>query len=151
LFPTEDASSYTAPTLNYFMDSPTELSAFTERSWQVTSNGHTYTIRLALHHQGTDAAADSFVSMAKRVVDQEIAVFGETPAYDPGSYTFIADYLPWVTGDGMEHRNSTILASTRSLADASRGLLGTLAHEFFHSWNMKRIRSRAIEPFDFSR
>ncbi len=151
LFPTDDPNTFTAPNLNYFMDSPTELSAFIERSWQVTSNGHTYTLRIALHHQGTDAQADSFAEMAKRIVDQEIQVFGETPAYDPGTYTFICDYLPWVTGDGMEHRNSTILASTRSLATNARGLAGTLAHEFFHSWNMKRIRSRAIEPFDFSR
>ncbi|HEY2804857.1 MAG TPA: hypothetical protein VGI92_03275 [Gemmatimonadales bacterium] len=151
LFPTSDATTFTAPNLNYFMDSPTELSAFTERTWQVSSGGHNYTLRLAIHHLGTEAEADSFASMAKRVVDQEIAVFGETPAYDPGTYTFIADYLPWVTGDGMEHRNSTILASTSSLATSAQGLLGTLSHEYFHSWNMKRIRSRAIEPFDFAR
>jgi len=51
----------------------------------------------------------------------------------------------------MEHRNSTFISSTASLAQNSLGLLGTLSHEYFHSWNMKRIRSRALEPFDFER
>ncbi len=151
LIPTSDSTTFTAPNLDYFMDCPTELSAFTLREWQVSGGGHPATLRLALHHLGTEAEADSFALMARRVVDQEIAVFGETPAYEPGSYTFICDYLPWATGDGMEHRNSTILASTTSLATAAQGLLGVLAHEYFHSWNMERIRSRGIEPFDFDR
>jgi predicted metalloprotease with PDZ domain len=49
----------------------------------------------------------------------------------------------------MEHRNSTILSSTASLARAASGLLGTLSHEFFHSWNVERIRPAMLEPFDF--
>lgn len=151
LHPTNDSTTFTAPDLGYFMDSPTELSAFTLREWPVTSGGRASTMRLAIHHLGTEAEADSFAAMAKRVVDAQIAIFGETPAYETGSYTFIADYLPWATGDGMEHRNSTILASTASIQTAARGLIGTLAHEYFHSWNMERIRDRALEPFDFSR
>jgi predicted metalloprotease with PDZ domain len=51
----------------------------------------------------------------------------------------------------MEHRNSTVLASTGSLASNATGLLGTLSHEFFHSWNVERIRPTSLEPFDFTR
>jgi predicted metalloprotease with PDZ domain len=76
-------------------------------------------------------------------------LFGETARYDHGTYTFIADYLPWASGDGMEHRNSTILSSTASLGQAASGLLGTLSHEFFHSWNVERIRPKMLEPFNF--
>lgn len=151
LVPTAQAMTFTAPNLQYLMDSPTELSDFTLRSWTVTVDGRTDTLRLALHHTGTEAEADSFAALAKRVVAQGIAVFGETAGYDHHTYTFIADYLPWASGDGMEHRNSTIISSTGSLARNANGLLGTLSHEFFHSWNMERIRSRAIEPFDFTR
>lgn len=51
--------------------------------------------------------------------------------------------------DGMEHRNSTVLTSTGSLEGDALALLGTVAHEFFHVWNMERIRAAALEPFDF--
>jgi len=151
LFPTADEFSFTAPGLQYFMDSPTELSRFTLREWTATAGGKSYPIRLALHHLGTEAEADSFATLARKVVAAHMAVYGEPPAYDVGRYTFIADYLPWASGDGMEHRNSTILTSTGSLAENMGGLIGTVSHEFFHSWNVERIRPRSLEPFDFTR
>ena len=78
-------------------------------------------------------------------------VFGELPDFDAGTYTFLADYLPSASGDGMEHRNSTVLTSTGSLDNASerRGLISTAAHELFHVWNVERIRPASLEPFDF--
>ncbi|HWA59423.1 MAG TPA: PDZ domain-containing protein [Gemmatimonadales bacterium] len=151
LFPTSDPFTFTAPGLQYFMDSPTELSNYTLREWKVTVGGKTWPIRLALHHTGTEAEADSFAGLAKRVVEAHMTVYREAPRYDVGYYTFIADYLPWASGDGMEHRNSTIISSTTSLAKNMGGLLGTLSHEFFHSWNVERIRPRGLEPFDFTR
>jgi predicted metalloprotease with PDZ domain len=150
LFPTSDPFTFTAPGLQYFMDSPTELSHYTLREWTVTAGGKSYPIRLALHHTGTEAEADSFAVLARKVVDAHMTVFGEPPRYDVGNYTFIADYLPWASGDGMEHRNSTIISSSGSLAQNMNGLLGTLSHEFFHAWNVERIRPRGLEPFDFT-
>ncbi|HEY7818472.1 MAG TPA: hypothetical protein VIG29_09645, partial [Vicinamibacteria bacterium] len=76
------------------------------------------------------------------------AIFGELPQFEYGVYTFIADYLPYASGDGMEHRNSTVLTSSRSLEDPLDNI-GTLAHEFFHAWNVERVRPRSLEPFDF--
>ena len=151
LFPAGDGFSFTAPGLQYFMDSPTELSHFTLREWIVTAGGKSYPMRLALHHLGTEAEADSFAVLAQKVVAGHMAVYREPPAYDVGGYTFIADYLPWASGDGMEHRNSTILTSSGSLAQNMGGLIGTVSHEFFHSWNVERIRPRSLEPFDFTR
>lgn len=151
LEPTSDAYVFTAPDLQYFMDSPTELSDFAERSWQVDSNGKTYTIRLLVHHDGTDEDVDTFLEKAKKVVAAQADVFGEFPDFDYGRYTFIADYLPYVSGDGMEHRNSTILADTESLYEAEYDQLGTLSHEFIHAWNAERIRPSQLEPFDFER
>ena len=151
LFPTDDPMTYTAPDLYYFMDSPIEVSDFALRQWEVSSNGSTSTIRLAVHHDGTEQEVDDYAEMVKKVVEQEIAVFGEAPAFDGGTYTFMADYLPWVSGAGMEHRNSTILSSTASLGTAARRLIGTVAHEFFHTWNVERIRPRTLEPFNFER
>src|SRR6202007_1466148 len=88
---------------------------------------------------------------AAKIVQQEKAVFGEFPSYDSGFYTFLADYLPDASTDGMEHRNSTVMTSPGSIANARFELLDTVAHEFFHSWNVERIRPRSLEPFDFER
>ena len=151
LYPTTDPLRFTAPNLQYFMDSPVELSDFAVRQWTVSTLAGNFPVRLALHHQGTDAELDAYVEMLKKVVQQEIAVFGVTPHYDVGSYTFIADYLPWASGDGMEHRNSTIMTSTRPLDTSAMALLGTASHEYFHSWNVERIRPMGLEPFDFTR
>src|SRR5262245_13871437 len=51
----------------------------------------------------------------------------------------------------MEHRNSTVISQRGSIAHDGRRLLGTVAHEFFHCWNVERIRPRGLEPFDFDR
>jgi predicted metalloprotease with PDZ domain len=50
----------------------------------------------------------------------------------------------------MEHRNSTSLTSSSALRTNLLGLLGTVSHEFFHAWNVERIRPRSLEPFDFT-
>ena len=149
LAPTHGPYVFSAPDLQYFMDSPTELSNFSERSWDIESNGRTYTIRLIVHHDGIDDDVDTYLEKAKKVVAAQIDVFGELPDFDYGTYTFIADYLPHVSGDGMEHRNSTILASTKSLNQADFSQLGTLSHEFIHAWNAERIRPHRLEPFNF--
>lgn len=151
LQPTGEEFVFSAPNLQYLMDSPVEISDFMMRSWDVTDGDETRTIRLAIHHPETEVEGELFVEKAKAVVDQLIAVFGDVPDFDYGTYTFIADYLPQVSGDGMEHRNSTILSGSRSLSEANYSQIGTLSHEFFHSWNVERIRPRELEPFDFTR
>lgn len=149
LAPTSDPLSFTAPHLQYFMDSPTELSAHDVRSWTAGEGASAQTIRFALHHAGTPAELDSFADRVKRVVAEQAAMWGELPRFDVGTYTFIADYLPYANGDGMEHRNSTVVTSSRPLSAPGFGLLGTVSHEFFHAWNVERIRPESLEPFDF--
>ena len=102
-----------------------------------------------MHHTGTDAELDAFTKDVEKIAQEQVAVFGELPAFDNGYYTFLADYLPWGGGDGMEHRNSTVIASTATLASNRMGLLGTASHEFFHAWNVERIRPKTLEPFSF--
>ncbi len=149
LVPTNEPMTFTAPDLAYFLDSPTELSDHTVLEHEVMQDGRSQTLRIALHHLGTDAEARSYAEQTWAIAAEQAAVFGEYPRFDYGEYTFIACYLPWASGDGMEHRNSTILTSSSSLASNMTGLLGTVSHEFFHAWNMERLRSAALEPFDF--
>jgi predicted metalloprotease with PDZ domain len=152
LYATQEPLTFTAPNVHYLLDSPTEFSAFTERTFTVAGPGGAKpTFRIALHHDGSDAEADAFAKDVERIVRETVAVFGEFPQFETDTYTFLSDYLPWAGGDGMEHRNSTVLTSQGALRNPQQrtGLLGTVAHEFVHAWNMERIRSRDLEPFDF--
>ena len=137
------------------MDSPIEFGRIVWRTFEapVPSGAATPapTIRIALHHLGTDAEADAFASGTRQIVEEARQVFGEFPPYEGNTYTVLADYLPSARNDGMEHRNSTVLMSERTLATAPLKLLDTVAHEFFHGWNVERIRPRSLEPFDFAR
>ncbi|HXD17681.1 MAG TPA: PDZ domain-containing protein [Vicinamibacterales bacterium] len=149
LFPGADAQTFTAPNLQYLMDSPTELSAHALRTFTVRDGAREPTFRLAIHHDGDDGELDSFARDVEKIVREERGVYGEFAPYDGGTYTFIADYLPWNNGDGMEHRNSTIVTSSSSIRGNRAGLLSTISHEFFHSWNVERIRPKSLEPFNF--
>ena len=138
---------FTAPNLQYLMDSPVEFGPIVMRQFAAGSR----TFRVAVHHTGTNAEVDRFVQEVERVVREEGAIYGEYPAYEPGTYTFLADYLPYAHGDGMEHRNSTVMTSPSSLQSDRPALPGTVAPEFFHGWNVERIRPRDLEPFDLDR
>jgi predicted metalloprotease with PDZ domain len=136
--------TFTAPNLQYLIDSPLEFGPAAMRQFSI--DGRTF--RFVAHHTGSDADLDRFVQDVQRIVREEGAVYREFPAYEPGYYTFLADYLPWADGDGMEHRNSTVMTQPSSIRGDRMRLLDTVAHEFFHSWNVERIRPREIEPFD---
>ena len=148
LIPAGDAYTYSAPNLQYLMDSPSEFSAFTLRTFTATDQGRTPVFRVAVHHAGSDADVDAFARGVEEIVREARHVFREYPAFEGNTYTFIADYLPWANGDGMEHRNSTILTSTRTIRDSRLDLLDTASHEFFHAWNVERIRPSSLEPFN---
>ena len=138
---------YYAKNLQYFMDSPVEISNYRKRSFKVKNQ----TINFVLHDdKATDANLDTYFDSVKKIVLQQEQVFGELPTYDYGEYTFLACYMPNVDGDGMEHRNSTVITSKRSLAQGGiEQNIGTVAHEFFHCWNVERIRPQDLEPFNF--
>ena len=140
-------NTFKAPDLYYFMDSPIEISDHQVKSFEHDGQK----IEFVLHHQGTEAELEQYFEQVKAIVEQEAAVFGELPDYDYGRYTFLACYMPNASGDGMEHRNSTILTKTDALGDGGmKGNIGTVAHEFFHGWNVERIRPADLEPFSFS-
>ena len=154
LYATSDELTFTAPNFHYLMDSPIEFSDHIVQTFSVPDPGSATvspTFRVALHHDGTPAEAGVFAKDIERIVREAVAIFGEFPRFENDIYTFLSDYLPWASGDGMEHRNSTVLSGAGALRNPGQrtGMLGTVAHEFFHAWNMERIRSRDLEPFNF--
>lgn len=151
LEPTNDPWTFTARGLQYFMDCPTKIGDLRYRKWEVKNpDGKSYTFRIALDGGGDDSTFTSFSGKVEKIVRQAQAVFGETPAYDYGTYTFLASINPYVHGDGMEHRNSTMISIPTNFR-GEEGLLDVFAHEFFHCWNVKRIRPKTLEPFNFEK
>jgi len=146
LFPTSDPWTYTAPNLQYLLDSPTELSDYKLREFTVKNpDGKSFAIRAAIHTDSPDSDIEAYASGVEKIVKEMVTVFGEYPQFDNGNYTFLADYLPTNGGDGMEHRNSTVVSGRGNV----RNGLGTASHEFFHAWNVERIRPQGLEPFNY--
>lgn len=89
----------------------------------------------------------------QRIVTAESAMWGDPPIRE---YTFLVHFIQGEGGDGMEHTTSTQISlpvSLASLTDNDRylGALGVFGHEFFHTWNMKRLRARELGPWDYTR
>ncbi|MFY0606037.1 MAG: M61 family metallopeptidase [Cyclobacteriaceae bacterium] len=141
----QSPTKFVAPNYYYFYDSPTIVGEMEWRRWEVDGQ----TIEMSVMHEGTKEELDAYTAWVKLVVNELKDVYGELPKFDYGRYTFLIAYNPWVKGDGMEHRNSTVCTSTRSLETSALSLIRTISHEFFHSWNVERIRPESLEPFDF--
>ena len=111
------------------------------------------TFRIALHHDGTDAEADAYCRGRREDRPRGACkIFGELPKFDGGIYTFLADYLPWVDGDGMEHRNSTVVSRSRRAAQSATSARASWAPSRTSSFTpgtWSGSRAKAIEPFDF--
>jgi predicted metalloprotease with PDZ domain len=96
------------------------------------------------------ADVSKLVEGVKRVVGAEMEML---PAPDFQSYTFIFHFAPDISaGDGMEHLNSTEIMVRGEFSDSALAeALSDAAHEFFHAWNVKRLRPAGLGPFDYTR
>jgi predicted metalloprotease with PDZ domain len=83
-----------------------------------------------------------------KIVDEAHSVFGTHPCKE---YTFIVHNVP-SGGGGLEHLNSTTVQVNRNAysTEASyHSFLGLIAHEYFHLWNVKRLRPVVLGPFNY--
>ena len=140
---------YRAPDLDYLMDSPIELSNYQLKEFVLKHHRKKYKIQFVLHGEAEAEDFNDYFEKVQKIVREEVRVFGDLPDFDFNRYTFLACYAPNVNGDGMEHRNSTILTESQDLNSNPLNHIATAAHEFFHSWNVERIRPKSLEPFDF--
>jgi Predicted protease with the C-terminal PDZ domain len=135
---------FTAPNLQYLMDSPAGVRP--HQSSAVHRRPAHVPLFAAPHRYA--AELDDYVKDVEKIVRQEGAIFGEYPEYEPGYYTFLADYLPYANGDGMEHRNSTVMTAAGSIAASREDVLDTVAHEFStagtSSASGRKVSSRSI-------
>ncbi|MGI4021227.1 MAG: M61 family metallopeptidase [Janthinobacterium lividum] len=83
-----------------------------------------------------------------RIIEEETSIFGENP--NKRFVFIIHNYSNG--GGGLEHCNSTVLGVTRTAYAAEKtyqDFLGLVSHEYFHLWNVKRLRPEALGPFDY--
>jgi predicted metalloprotease with PDZ domain len=150
LQPTSNPWVFSAPGLQYFLDAPVKIGNLIFKDWTLKNpDGKPYQMRLALEAETSEKSAGNFADKVKRMTEESQAVFGELPHYDFGTYTFITSINPYVKGDGMEHRNSTMI--TLGTAFNPNDLSPVFSHEFFHCWNVERIRPATLEPFNFEK
>jgi predicted metalloprotease with PDZ domain len=107
--------------------------------------------RVMVHHNGPVSAGTRarFVGDVEKIVRYENSVFGPPPLEE---YTFLFN-IGFPGGDGMEHLYSTQIQNGRVWTDTAALLPGmsSAAHEYFHVWNVKRVRPAALGPFDYTR
>ena len=139
--------AFRAPNYDLLVDTPLEISP--ECSLD-TFEEQGKTIRVAMHtfaEDDTDRSA--LLEGLKKIVHLEMAAL---PPPDFQHYLFIFHFAPGLpAGDGMEHLNSTQVITPGNLRGSTGEALETAAHEFFHVWNVKRLRPRALGPFDYTR
>jgi predicted metalloprotease with PDZ domain len=143
-----DQRDYRFENYDRLIDTPTEVApAFMVDSFVV--DGRKY--RTMVHHNGAPPAGARarFVGDVEKLVRYENSVFSPPPLEQ---YTFLF-HVGYAGGDGMEHLYSTQIIDRRAWADSLLVLpgIGSAAHEYFHVWNVKRIRPIALGPFDYTR
>ncbi len=139
--------NFQVPNYDRLVDTPIEVSPDCKIE-EFQEQGKTF--RVAVHsHDTDDDARAKLVAGVKKIVQAEMAGM---PLPDFQEYTFFFHFAPDITmGDGMEHLNSTDIIVRGSLETAVPDALETAAHEFFHLWNVKRLRPAALGPFDYTR
>ncbi|MGK7910042.1 MAG: M61 family metallopeptidase [Synechococcus sp.] len=126
------------------VDSPVEVGLHRCESFEVLGKPH----RFVVWGEGNEDL-QAIVKATQTIVETEAELFGGLPY---NSYLFLL-HLTGSGGGGLEHKNSTSLLYPRfGFQDRERydRFLSLVAHEFFHLWNVKRLRPKAIETFDYT-
>lgn len=142
-------SEWQFPNWDIMIDTPTEIAPdWTQDDFEV--DGKKY--HVVVHSFGSEGRRRAaLVKDIEKIVRAEVAMWGP-PEFD--EYTFLIHFAADDhSGDGMEHLTSTQIIQSGALADPGvyERTLGTVSHEFFHVWNVKRLRPEELGPWDFTR
>jgi predicted metalloprotease with PDZ domain len=143
LRPAPGKFTYKAASYDELADSPIEIG--NQKVLEFTANGTPHQVAM----YGTYTADETkLLADMKRVCEEAHRVVGQNPL---DHYLFIVHNLER-GGGGLEHLYSTTLEVSRAAYGTDAGLksfLGLVAHEYFHLWNVKRIRPVALGPFNY--
>ncbi len=141
----ETRGRYRAEDYDTLVDSPFELGDLRVRTW--TSLGARFEFAFNGAHNGDEAR---IAEATKKIVEEAGGLFGGFPFE---RYVFLLTFSPRA-GGGLEHKNSTALLSDPHRYDKAEGyhqLYGLISHEFFHVWNVKRLKDPVLGPFDYAK
>ena len=137
--------SYVAENYDRLVDSPVEIGTFHESDFE--DSGARF--RVIIDADPADYNSEKIVAALHKVVSSAISWMNDRP-FD--TYTFFYHFPHGPAGGGMEHAYSTAIdVSADQLRQNLDVLTGVTAHEFFHLWNVKRIRPKSLEPVDYTR
>ena len=147
--------TYIAQDYDELIDHPVEMGEF--ELIRFDANGVPHEMAITGRVPNLDTAR--LAADLKKICEHQIALF------EPGTKRAPMDryvFLTLAVGDGyggLEHRASTALICARAdlpvkgqpaMSDAYRGFLGLCSHEYFHTWNVKRIKPAVFAPYDLS-
>lgn len=127
------------------VDSPVEIGSFQESDFD-EAGGH---FRVIVDADASDYDMGKVIVDLHKIVSAAISWMNDRP-FD--NYMFLYHFPRGPAGGGMEHAYSTAIdINAEVVKQNSEALTGVTAHEFFHLWNVKRIRPQALEPVDYTK
>jgi predicted metalloprotease with PDZ domain len=132
-------NSFSAASYDTLVDAPTEIGKFEDFGFD-EGGAH---FRVVV--DAKEWRRDRLENYLKHITSYETKLMGGAPFQQYTFFFHIGPY-PEAGGGGMEHANCTAIG-----ASSVEGAITVAAHEFFHAWNVKRIRPRTLEPVDFTK
>jgi len=142
---TSDPMTFTAPDYDTLVDAPTEMGKFDLTEFQVEDKPH-YLVSTPAGALAKDKASQ-FAEMLAKVARAQSSIFGGLP-YEKYVYFYFFARPESNAGGALEHLNSHVSFAFNPNPEF---MIGTASHEFFHLWNVKRIRPAEMWPYDYSR
>jgi predicted metalloprotease with PDZ domain len=145
---TSDASVFTAADYDTLVDAPTMMGKFDVTQFEVEGKPHYFAAAPA----GTFNAEKSkrFTEIWASTIKAQSAIFGGLPYEKYVAFYFFMPAQSNASG-ALEHLNSYVAFAPAGERSTPEGIIGTGSHEFFHLWNVKRIRPAEMWPYDYSR
>ncbi|BEV73709.1 MULTISPECIES: M61 family metallopeptidase [unclassified Paludibacterium] len=143
---------YRAENYDELIDHPVEIGTFQTVSFKACGVPHEFVIAGHFTADLKRLARD-----VKKICEWHIRLFGEPAPFE--RYVFMLLAGKEIYG-GLEHRSSTALMAERddlpqpgvkAVSDGYLRLLGLISHEYFHSWNVKRLKPAVFQPYDLTR
>lgn len=145
---TSDPMTFTAANYDTLVDAPALMGKFDVTEFQVEGKPHYFAAAPA----GVFNAEKSkkFSEMLGATIKAQSAIFGGLPYEKYIAYYFFMPAQSNASG-ALEHLNSYVAFAPAGEKATPDQIIGTASHEFFHVWNVKRIRPAEMWPYDYSR
>ena len=141
----DEENTFKAKDFDTLVDSPVEIGTHQLYEFEVLHQPH----QLAIWGQG-NANPEKIIADTQKIIEAEAEIYGGLPY---AKYLFLL-HLSGSGYGGLEHKDSCTLNYPRfsfRAKDKYNRFMQLVAHEFFHLWNVKRIRPQALEKFDYER